>query len=520
MTSALAAEKASPPAPIDEPLLPIRGHVRFVDPVEITPLQDGIEPGGLLPVTVHASAPGCRGKLRDAIDAAIEKTLEHHGAPHAGLADGSDLGSTLSDQLFRARLVGAQGLSIRIGPLRDVATLAGALDAEDSAIMRWWLAATEDRPVAVLIDASNRDLGAYGPPTPIEALIDARARSTAAVEPPADEPPPAEDIAAAETAAPAGDEPSESHHFEDVTDPEQFPTAEPKPPPEPTASDPIALPTLDECRAWAAELDATRGPKPLSAVERLFATRYVPLSDAVSRGGGDAAIKSTLASWSDSFARSYAEAFGALRVTGRRPLMVLDAPSLAMRVARLHGARGVQLLLVDSMRFDLGLRVEHRMREMMGAHATCTEQSLLWSALPTTTATQLDLIARGPDGLAALQPASERDVPVLPTRSSATPRRMRVGSRDLVKLDLVAARLRESGPAAAGRLDALADEVAASIVQHAKTLAARTLLLVFGDHGFRFDPSDATATGPAVYGGASPDEVLVPASAWLLSALH
>jgi hypothetical protein len=531
MTSALAAEKAASPSLADEQPPPVRGEARFVDATEIPLLQGAIGSAGLLPVAVTPLAPNCRGKLRDAIESAIESALERQGAPHAGFADSSDLGATLSDQLFRARMIGARGLSIHLGPLSTMATLAGALDAEDSAVVRWWLAATQDRPVALLIDASNRRLGAYGPPTQIEKLIAHGDPSVAEPAPMNSEVPASAEIAVQTRNAepePPGQS-TEGHVFEDVTDPGQLPTAEPDlpaPQNEATASriaanrEPPPQPSLQECRTWAAELESTRGPKPLSVVERLFTSRYVPLSDTVSRGGGDAAIRSTLGSWSESFAKSYTDAFGALRVTGRRPLMVLDAPSIATRIARLHGAKAVQLLLVDGMRFDLGLRVERRMHEMIGGHATCTDQLLLWAALPTTTSTQLELIARGPDGLAAIHPSSERDVPVLPTRSSATPRRMRVGSRDLVKLDLAAARLRESGPAAAERLDALADDVASSIVHHAKTLAPRTLMFVFGDHGFRFDPADAGATGPAIYGGATPDEVLVPAFAWLLSALH
>jgi hypothetical protein len=532
MTSALSAKKAGSLPLGDADLQPVRGEVRFVDTMQMPRLQGAVESAGLLPVIVEPPELSSRGKLRDAIESAIEAALESRGAPAPGFADSSDLGATLSDQLYRARAVGARGLSVHIGPLSTMATLAGALDAEDSAVVRWWLAATQDRPVALLIDASNRRLGAYGPPTQIEKLVGTGEVPGATADAGDSQPPASAEIAipVAATGPEPVAEPTPGPVFEDVTDPGQLPTAEPEMLPQPSHEakaprsasrpDPSPPPTLDECKAWAAELEATRGPKPLSAVERLFTERYVPLSDAVSRGGGDAAVRTTLASWSESFAKSYTEAFGALRVTGKRPLMVLDAPSLATRIARLHGAKSVQMVLVDGMRFDLGMRVERRMHDLVGAHATCTDRLLLWAALPTTTSTQLELIARGPDGLAASHPQSERDVPVLPTRSSGTPRRMRVGSRDMVKLDLAAARLRDSGPGAAERLDALADDVAASLVQHAKSLAPRTLMFVFGDHGFRLDPVEHGATGPAVYGGATPDEVLVPAFAWLLSALH
>src|SRR5262249_45960704 len=138
----------------------------------------------------------------------------------------------------------------------------------------------------------------------------------------------------------------------------------------PVASPPEGTETArrrsSECRVWATELDAARGPKPLAVIERLFVSRYVPLAEAVARGETDAAARAVLASWSISFAKSYTEAFGALRVTGKRPLMVLDAPQMANRIGRLHGAKSTQLVLVDAMRFDLGLRVHERLRPALG----------------------------------------------------------------------------------------------------------------------------------------------------------
>jgi hypothetical protein len=43
---------------------------------------------------------------------------------------------------------------------------------------------------------------------------------------------------------------------------------------------------------------------------------------------------------------------------------------------------------------------------------------------------------------------------------------------------------------------------------------------VFGDHGFKLDPLDADSTTSAKSGGASPEEVLVPAFAWLVGGVH
>ena len=64
-------------------------------------------------------------------------------------------------------------------------------------------------------------------------------------------------------------------------------------------------------------------------------------------------------------------------------------------------------------------------------------------------------------------------------------------------------------------LPAIASDVADAIAQYATQLTARTLLYVFGDHGFTVD-----TMGTARHGGASPEEVLVPAFAILLGEMH
>jgi hypothetical protein len=273
-------------------------------------------------------------------------------------------------------------------------------------------------------------------------------------------------------------------------------------------------------RGFANELEVARGPKPLTIVERLFMSRYVPLCDAIVRGEADAAALRTAERWAENFSRSYIEGFNALKITGKRPRMVLDAPQLASQIARLHGAKSTQLVLVDAMRFDLGVRVHDRMRDALTSQATCTERLLLWSALPTTTPMQLELLARGPEALASRSPPSDREEPGLRGKTSGTLRRIKIGSRDMLKLDLVETRIRESGPPLGERLDAIAEEVAATLSSHARSLAPRTLMLVFADHGFRMESTDDGVTLPGVSGGASPEEVLVPAFAWLVGDVH
>jgi hypothetical protein len=550
-------------------------------------LHPAITSAGLLAVDVpnppwatNRSPTGAplRGGLREAIESAIESTLEVHGAPPPGVNDFADLDLCLSDQLFRARSVGANGFALHMPNLTSAGNLAGALDAEDSAVLRWWIAATRERPVMVLLDEANRRMGAYGPPTRLERLIEAEA--VIAEVAPAAEPAETATLAGSTT----GDAPDSEHdrdhdhdrdrdrdhdHDRDRDhdhdrDHDRVPSA--------TAHETLDAGQTDtgaeksrvldahgqgkkplfanrvvplfprrenipvkkamgfaergsavaaslDWRGFANELEVARGPKPLSIIERLYMSRYLPLVEAIGRGEADDAARRTADEWAQNFARSYTEGFSALKITGKRPRMVLDAPQLCSQIARLHGAKSTQLVLVDAMRFDVGVRVHDRMRDALMSQATCTERLLLWSALPTTTPTQLDLLAHGPEGLASRNTPSEREEPGLRGRTSATLRRVKVGSRDLLKLDAIESRLREAGPPLAERLDMMADEVATALASHARTLAPRTLMFVFGDHGFRIDPSEGgTLSGTS--GGASPEEVLVPAFAWLIGDVH
>jgi len=578
----------------------IKGEVRFVAAHARSQSHGSL---GLLLTVCVPPPPWTDGKghaqrirLRDAIESAIESALEMNDAPAAGVGDLGDLDQCLSDQLYRARSVGAGGLVLCLPDLTSAGSLAGALDAEDSAVLRWWIAATSERPVMLLLDDANRKIGAYGPPIRLEHLIEARgeepsraaARSTAVrcIEPApaANDAPPSnvapsrmnradaqlgEPAAAPLEAAPEPGEraPATSHveltgisaggadhgltSIEAVpirasnghADDDEHALAAPAErsshvPPLPTVDRVVALfpprespfrkpvvrstftagPPVD-WRGFANDLALARGPKPLTFVERLFMTRYVPLLEAIARGEADESAGRIAEQWADDFARSYTEGFSALRVTGKRPRMVLDAPQLASQVARLHGAKSTHLVLVDAMRFDIGMRVHDRMCEALTSQATCTERLLLWSALPTTTPVQLDLLAHGPEGLANLSPPSDQEEPGLRGRASPTLRRIKLGGRDVLKLDLVQARLPEAGPPLSDRLDALADEVAAVVAAHARNLPPRSLMLVFGDHGFCMESSGA-GTSAGTWGGARPEEVLVPGFAWLIGDVH
>jgi hypothetical protein len=127
---------------------------------------------------------------------------------------------------------------------------------------------------------------------------------------------------------------------------------------------------------------------------------------------------------------------------------------------------------------------------------------------------QLETIARGVDALRA--PADLDPDGDLPRgRTAEYIRRLRVGPREVHKLDLVEARLLGSRGTALRSLPAIAEATAEVVARHAETLAPHTLLFVFGDHGFTID-----RTGTAQQGGASPEEVLVGAFSVLVGDVH
>jgi hypothetical protein len=240
----------------------------------------------------------------------------------------------------------------------------------------------------------------------------------------------------------------------------------------------------------------------------------MPLSHAIGAGLEDPRARHAHDEFAATFAKGYTEAFTMFAATTKRPRMVLDAHDVAGRIARLHGARSTRLLLVDAMRWDVSRIVQERLVAILGARASLTDELLLWSALPTTTMRQLETIARGVEALRA--PAPLEGEPELPRgRTAEYVRRMRVGPRELSKLDLLEARLQSSRGRVLAAMPEMALATAEAIARHVETLQARTLLLVFGDHGFTIDRS-----GIARQGSASPEEVLVGAFALLVGDVH
>ena len=453
-------------------------------------------------VVIVDVAPSARTRLAEVIEESVERTLGAHGAAAPGIGTAGDPEAQLSDQLFRARRAGKRGIALALGKLRAIAGTRGALDADDSATLGFFATATHTRPLALLLDADDATTGACGDPIPLASLM----MPTPGLSP-EPEPDPGPELVPV---------PDPVTVTVTVTDPDLAPTRSESH----TAGAAVAADDNDDWRAFLLALTAARGPQPLAAFEKLFTQSYLPLTTAIARGLTDPRACQATDDFRRTFARSFAEAVPTFALTGKRPRMVLDAPDIAARIARLHGARSTQLLCVDAMRWDLGALVATSVARTLGPRASLTEEMNLFAALPSTTLRQLECIARGPDALRE-KTNPEADDTAARGRGAEVLRRMRVGSRDLYKLDLVEARLRTfeaAGDGARATLDAfpeIAERVADVIGKHAATLAARTLLFVFGDHGFAID-----ASGAARQGGSSPEEVLVPAYAFLVGAVH
>jgi hypothetical protein len=454
--------------------------VRFAD----APTRARLGGAGTIVLRMEKLAGSARGRLSEVIDDAMERELAARGATSPGMASSSDPDTSLSDQLFRARQVGVYRVLIALGPLSPLCGGAGAMQAEDAATLLFLARATTERPVELVLDPSDEHTGVFLTPIPLKDALSGRRRECPRATP------------------------------------EPAPALAPALAPAPAASAPTAVAALDKhtagvarsledasWRHWMLALQAAKGPQPLANFERLFRESYVPLCAAVDHGLSDVRAVHARDEFRASFTRMYSEACPTFAATGKRPKMVFDAPEIAARLGRSQRARTVQLLMVSSMRYDLGMRLKEGLAEKAFPAA---DSVMLWSALPTTTSRQLDCLSRGIEALRS-PPTSERDLEAARGRMVDTVRRVKIGSRDLWKLDTCEARIREAGSGAPSALPEIADSLTRVLGKHIATLAPRTLLFVFGDHGFTFDGA-RIAKG----GGATPEEVLVPALAFFV----
>jgi hypothetical protein len=501
-------------------------------------------------VRIEAFAASSRGKLAELLDEAIERELAARGATSPGMGSISDRDTSLSDQLFRARQVGVYRMVIALGSLGPLRSQLGALSLEDADTLMFLAAAANERPVELVLDPSDENTSVFLTPVSLKDALANGSSSKPAIEW-------TEKERVAGTRAKKNEAATAKPRMDEAAGPKPVdPTAKPGPVDAPgvrenaeaskpdgdstdkrptnaakdlkkgTASaaakdlkqpafhsvieKPVLSPTpvdAGEYRHWSLTLGAARGPQPLAHFEKLFRESYAPLCEAIDRGLSDARAGHALEEFRANFAKMYSEVFPSFGVTGKRPKMVFDAPDVAARIGRAHGARAVSLLLVSSLRYDVGKRV----KDELAKTERLVDEALLWSALPTTTARQLDCLARGMEALRTA-PVSERELEIVRGRTSETIRRMRLGSRELCKLDACEAKIRECGGGAAKLLPAIAETLVRAIQKHAAKLAPKTLLFVFGERGFTFDRA-----GVAGAGGASPEEVLVPAFALLTS---
>jgi hypothetical protein len=475
-----------------------------------------MESRGVIVAELEGVGPSARGRLCESVGDAIEKRLSLRGAGAPGITSGSDRDATLSDQLFRARRAGAHGIAVVLGPLRAATGPLGALEPEDCATLRFLADATRDRPITLVLDARDAMTGAYGDPVPLRLLLEGPPQAEGHLPPAQELAPEAslepEPVLATETV------PTTATATATATEsaPEPDSDSDPEPPP------PIARHTAgatvvereEPWRSWTLQLAAARGPQPLATLERLFTESYMPLANAIAAGVDDARARHARDEFNATFSKGYTDAFATFASTTKRPRMVLDMHEVASRIGRLHGARSIRVLVVDAMRWDLSRLVEERLVGKLGARASLTDELLLWSALPTTTIRQLETLARGAEALRS--PAALDDDPEPPRgRTAEYVRRMRVGPREIHKLDIVESRIRTLRGRIVEQLPELAEAAAEAIARHAETLSPRTLLFVTGDHGFTVDRA-----GGVHHGGASPEEVLVGAFALLVADVH
>ena len=546
----------------------LEGEVAFASAEEQVQRSAELLGSGAMLVTLPPPSLDARGRLGDILEELVERELARRGAPSPYLSAWSampeDATARLANQLFRARTVGASGLAIAMGTLAAIAR--PMLTPDDSATLRWLADTTFHASLVLLIDDADTFCLGYASPLPLGSLL-AQPRRAALTEPPdtvllVDEDAtnidaavvsidmrdvilavPPEDLEVRLTpeapqasyvpvpdpdadAQPAEAQPADAHAAEPhpVVLPRPrgrrrsaSPIREEEAPPareRATVGIPVSGPS-DAWRTWAIALAGAKGAQPLHAFEKLFTESYVPLAHAIASGLDDARALRSYDEFRRSFERSYTDAFATFGATNRRPRLVMDAFDLASKQARLVNARSVHLLIVDSMRFDLGCLVRDAIaRETAGA-ATLIAETLLWSALPTSTMRQLETLARGLDARRA--PAREEPSESLRGRAAELMRRVRVGSRELHKLDLVPAMLEGamSTGDVPGTFSAIAAATGHTLAKHIATLPARTLVYVVGDHGFTLDRH-----GEMQFGGASPEEVLVPAQSWFVGDLH
>ncbi|MEO8183477.1 MAG: hypothetical protein ABI895_31975 [Deltaproteobacteria bacterium] len=531
-------------------------------------------------VSLESPGPELRTHLTAFVLSSIETQLERLGAVPPGWTAKDSLEMVLSDQLYRSRLLGAGGIALKLGALDGIADAAGELSVEDSHALRRMFALAELEPLQVFLPEPSARLRVLGAPQRLSDWlpVGSRAGRVASIEyealpgegapasasaareeslaPPqleafvhsreandtggldAAERQPDDPEVTAELSEQAMAEPSESERptviptlapHDSPGAPAPVAVAAPSPTAVPAEAETGAPMTVAEparatpaelaeqqrrCAAWLTQLQGMRGPKQHASIERAFLTAYLPLAREMATGKAPPEIRLAVEDWAEGFAHSYASAFKTLNAHARRPTMVRDIFEVAQRWLNQYRARSFQILLVDSMRFDLGQRLNEAIERRLAGQAVCRDQSLLWAALPSNSVAQR--LAEATPG----RPSPPDKTATAADTSSATTggiELLRIGSRELFRIDRLASDLAKPGELEVQRLERLASLLADLVVPWLKTRAPDTLAVVFGDHGFHWRAGER-GTSAAQRGGALPEQVLVSASAWMLGA--
>lgn len=483
-------------------------------------------------VVVFVPDPGREqlGALDAFVLSAIEHELERRGAAPLGWQREECLEAKLGDQLYRTRLLGAGGLALRFSRLDAIADASGQLNADDSETLRQLLALAEREPLQLYLPESVAALLVVGEPRRLSDWVTAGSRAgnvaTIEYEPasssgeslPASKPdlwapPPVEAfVASAEPYDVAPNPPDASSS--DITPADHLATP---PGDEPAAvakreaeSASQAAQQSQRCVAWMAQLQNMSGPKVHGSVERAFLTAYLPLSREVATGKAPSETRIVVEKWAEGFAQSYASAFKSLNLRAKRPKMVRDVVDVGVRWLGQHRARQCQLLLVSGMRFDLGQRLNEEIERRLPGRAVCADQTILWAALPSNGESQH--VGDLPTRSARTAGRVSADTP---TPGGSAIESLRIGTRELFRLDQISSDLGNCGEPEPARLQRLAANLAEHVVPWMGEQPPETLIVIFGDHGFHWQTTES-GTSAAQRGGALPEQVLVPASAWLI----
>ncbi len=469
---------------------------------------------GMVVAELEGIGPSARGRLAEAIDEAMERELSSRGAAAPGITSGSDRDATLSDQLFRARRVGAKGIAIVLGPLRAATGALAALEPEDCATLRFLATATRERPLALVLDSRDSATGGYGDPVSLVQLLapsstPVRVDRTlaAAVETlPAPPPPPAVILSEAK----------DPHSSRGVL----RPAASGRQQGGRDSRPPHRRRLARDARRSLAHVDAAargrpRAPAPRDPGEALHRELH-----AAGERPRRRARRSARAARPRRVRRDASR-----RATARRSPPSLprrsgrgwcSTPTTSPRASPACTARGPRASCSSTRcAWDVARMVEERLMAMLGARASLTDELLLWSALPTVDAPP----ARDPRARhrGPARPGPARGGPRAPARPHAEyVRRMRVGPREIHKLDVIESRVRttarpdrRAAPRGRRRGGGGHRSPRRDASRRARCCSSRATT-----------GSPSTAVAPSGRVASSPEEVLVGAFAMLIGDVH